>query len=159
PLRPQITNTWEAGYKGFFGNLASVGLDLYYSHIKDFISPLLVATPSVFLDRATLAAYLANYMSPAQAAQLAAALGGIDGSSTVTGIPLATVTPIKTVGDPYDIFLAYRNFGEVDLWGADLGSTLFITDQLRVSASYSFVNRNLFEKVDGIADLSLNAPK
>jgi iron complex outermembrane receptor protein len=159
PLRPQITNTLEVGYKGFFGNRTSVGVDVHYSQIKDFISPLLVATPSVFLDRATLAAYLSNYMSPAEAAQLAAAIAGIDANASVTGIPLGTVTPISTVGDPYDIFLAYRNFGEVHLWGVDLGSTVFATDQLSFSASYSFVNRNFFGNLDGIADVALNAPK
>jgi outer membrane receptor for ferrienterochelin and colicins len=159
PLRPQITNTFEAGYKGVFGNRASVGVDIYYSHIKDFISPLLVATPSVFLDRATLTTYLAQYMDPAQAAQIAAAIAGIDRSSTVTGIPLATVTPRNTVGDPFDIFLAYRNFGEVHLWGADVGTSVYLTDRLQVGASYSFVNRDLFRNLDGIGDIALNAPR
>jgi outer membrane receptor for ferrienterochelin and colicins len=159
PLRPQITNTFEVGYKALFANRASLGIDVHYSHIKDFISPLLVATPSVFLDFASLFAYLSNYMSAQQAAQLAAAIAGIDNNPSVTGIPLGTVTPINTVGDPFDIFLAYRNFGEVHLWGADVGSTLFLTDQLNLNASYSFMNRNLFRNLDGISDVALNAPK
>jgi outer membrane receptor for ferrienterochelin and colicins len=159
PLRPQITNTIETGYKGVFGNRASLGIDLYYSYIKDFISPLLVATPNVFLDRATLTAYLvANGYPPATAAQIAAGIAGVDGNPAVTGIPLATVTPVNTVGDPYDLFLAYRNFGEVHLWGTDIGAQFFVTDQVSVSASYSFVNRNLFRNLDGIADIALNAP-
>jgi iron complex outermembrane receptor protein len=159
PLRPQITNTIETGYKGVFGNRASVGIDLWYSYIKDFISPLLVSTPNVFLDRASLTAYLvANGYPPATAAQIAAGIAGIDGNPAVTGIPLATVTPVNTVGDPYDIFLAYRNFGEVHLWGTDLGAQFYVNDQVSVSASYSFVNRNLFQNLDGIGDIALNAP-
>jgi len=76
----------------------------------------------------------------------------------VTGIPLGTVTPVNTVGDPYDIFLTYRNFGTVDLWGADLGATFLVTDQLSFTGTYSVVDRNLFRNQDGIADIALNAP-
>lgn len=159
PLKSQINNTAELGYKGFISNRLSLGLDLYFSRIQGFVSPLLVPTPSVFLDRATLTAYLVSQgFSQVQAAQLAAGIAGIDGNPAVTGIPLGTVTPINTVGDPYDIFLTYRNFGTVDLWGADLGATLLVTDQWSVTATYSVVDRNLFRNQDGIADIALNAP-
>jgi len=159
PIRPQINNTAEIGYKGFIANRLSMGLDLYYSHTEDFVSPLLVPTPNVFLERATLTAYLVSQgFTPQQAGQIAAGVAGIDGSSSVTGIPLGTVTPIKTVGDPYDVFLTYRNFGDVDLWGADLGATLILTDQLTFTGTYSIVDRNLFRNQGGIADIVLNAP-
>jgi outer membrane receptor for ferrienterochelin and colicins len=159
PLRSQINNTAELGYKGFFGNRFNVGVDLYYSHIDDFVSPLLVPTPSVFLDRTTLTAYLISQgFAPANAALIAAAIAGVDGNASVTGIPLATVTPINTVGDPYDIFLTYKNFGTVDLWGADFGATFLVSDQLSFTGTYSIVDRNLFRNLDGIADLALNAP-
>lgn len=157
--RPQINNTAEIGYKGFIANRLSLGLDLYYSRIEHFISPLFVATPSVFLERASLAAYLVSQgFSAFQAAQLAAAIAGIDGSPSVTGIPLGTVTPVSTVGDPYDIFVTYRNFGTVDLWGADLGASFLATDQLRFTGTYSFVNKNFFPNRDNVADIALNAP-
>ena len=159
PLRSQVNNTAEIGYKGFIANRLSLGLDVYYSRIEDFVSPLLVPTPNVFLDRATLAAYLVTQgFTPQQAAQLAAGIAGIDGNPAVTGIPLGTVTPVKTVGDPYDVFLTYRNFGNVNLWGGDLGAMLLLSDQLSVTATYSIVNRNLFRNQDGIADIALNAP-
>ena len=159
PQRPQINNTAEVGYKGFIANRLSLGIDLYYSRIEDFISPLFVATPSVFLERASLAAYLVTQgFTPAQAAALAAAVAGIDNNAAVTGIPLGTVTPISTVGDPYDIFVTYRNFGTVDLWGSDLGATFVATDQLSFTATYSFVNKNLFKNLDNVADIALNAP-
>jgi outer membrane receptor for ferrienterochelin and colicins len=158
-LRPQVTNSFEIGYKGFFANRARVGIDLYHSRIENFLSPILVATPNVFLERNALADYLDDYMSRAQAVTLAAAIAGVDGSATFTGIPLATVTPVNTVGDPYDIFLTYRNFGQVNLWGMDFGVTLIASDQLSFTATYSFVDRNFFRNLDGIADLSLNSPK
>jgi iron complex outermembrane receptor protein len=159
PLRSQVNNTVEAGYKGFIANRVSVGVDLYLSRIEDFVSPLLVPTPSVFLERASLTAYLVSQgYSPAQAAQLATTIAGISGDPALTGIPLGTITPVHTVGDPYDIFLTYRNFGTVDLWGSDLGATVLATDQLSFTATYSFVNEDLFQNQDGIADIALNAP-
>jgi iron complex outermembrane receptor protein len=159
PLRPQITNTAEVGYKGFVANRLSLGVDLYFSRIEDFVSPLLVPTPNVFLDRASLTAYLITQgFTPLQAATIAAGVAGIDGNPSVTGIPLGTVTPVNTVGDPYDLFLTYRNFGTVDLWGADFGATVIVTDQLSFTGTYSLVNKNLFKNQDGIADIALNAP-
>jgi iron complex outermembrane receptor protein len=159
PQRPQITNTAEIGYKGFIANRLSLGVDFYYSRIEDFISPLFVATPSVFLERNSLAAYLVSQgFPPATAAQIAAGVAGIDGNPAVTGIPLGTVTPVSTVGDPYDIFVTYRNFGTVDLWGSDLGATFVATDQLSFTGTYSFVNKNLFKNLDNVADIALNAP-
>lgn len=158
-LRPQINNTAEIGYKGLIANCLSVALDLYYSRIERFISPLYVATPSVFLERSSLATYLESRGFPAdQAARLAAAIAGIDGNPAATGIPLATVTPTNTVGDPYDIFLTYRNFGNVRVWGADLGARFLATDQLSFTGTYSFVNKNLYSSLDGVADIALNAP-
>lgn len=159
PIRPQINNTAEVGYKGFIANRLHLGLDLYYSHIEHFVSPLLVPTPNVFLERNTLTAYLISQgFTAQQAATIAAGVAGIDGSSTVTGLPLGTVTPVNTVGDPYDVFLTYRNFGTVDLWGADFGATFLVTDQLSFTGTYSIVDRNLFRNQDGIADIALNAP-
>jgi len=159
PIRSQINNTVEIGYKGFIANRLSLGVDTYYSRIEDFVSPLLVPTPNVFLDRATLTAYLISQGFPApQAAAIAAGVGGLDNNPNVTGIPLGTVTPINTVGDPYDVFLTYRNFGNVDIWGTDFGATFLVNDQFSVTGTYSFVNRNLFRNQDGISDIALNAP-
>jgi iron complex outermembrane receptor protein len=159
PMKPQINNTAEVGYKGFLANKLSLGVDLYYSRIEDFVSPIQVPTPNVFLDRASLTAYLISQgFTPVQAATIAAGVAGIDGNPSVTGIPLGTVTPVNTVGDPYDVFLTYRNFGTVDLWGADLGATFFVTDEWSFTGTYSFVNKNLFKNQDGIADIALNSP-
>ncbi|MGH7731524.1 MAG: TonB-dependent receptor [Candidatus Eiseniibacteriota bacterium] len=150
PIKPQLNNTAEIGYKGFIANRLSLGVDLYYSRVEDFVSPLLVPTPSVFLNPAMLAGWLATHGVPPESLAFY--------TTAVARIPLATVTPINTVGDPYDIFLTYRNFGNVDLWGADLGATFLVNDQLSVTGTYSIVDRNLFRNQDGIADIALNAP-
>lgn len=63
------------------------------------------------------------------------------------------------VGDDA-IMLTYRNFGEVDLWGADLAAQLLLGDRFSISGSYSFVSDDFFPKetVGGPSDVALNAP-
>ena len=150
PIRAQVNNTAEIGYKGFIANRLSLGVDLYYSRVEDFVSPLLVPTPSVFLNPTQLAGWLATHGVPPESLAFYA--------TAVASIPLATVTPINTVGDPFDIFLTYRNFGNVDIWGGDFGLMFLVNDQLSITGTYSIVDRNLFRNQDGIADIALNAP-
>jgi outer membrane receptor for ferrienterochelin and colicins len=159
-LKSNITNTVELGYKGFIADRLSLAVDVYYSRLQDFVGPLFVETPNVFLDRTTLAQYFVTQgYDPATAGLLAAGMAGVDGNPQLPGIPLGTVTPEGVPGDPFDIYLTYRNFGEVDLWGADLGAKFLATDRLSFAGTYSFVNRNFLEDVEGITDLALNAPR
>ena len=50
PLKPTITQTYEVGYKGILMNKLAFSADVYHSRIKDFVGPLVVETPNVFLD-------------------------------------------------------------------------------------------------------------
>lgn len=157
PLKPEITNTIEVGYKGLLADRFLVGVDVYYSRVKDFISTLLVATPSVFFEPRSLGAHIASEgdnlgLSDEQIVALTEALAGV---------PVGTVTP-EPAPDPdnaADILFTYRNFGEVDFWGVDVGATLLATDKLSFFGSYSFLSENSFQDVDGIADIALNATK
>ncbi|UCF21476.1 MAG: TonB-dependent receptor, partial [Gemmatimonadota bacterium] len=49
-MKSSITNSLEVGYKGLIGERLLLGVDLWYSSIKDFLGPLLVETPSVFME-------------------------------------------------------------------------------------------------------------
>lgn len=164
-IRPTITNTFEVGYKGLLSDRLLVSADVYHTRKNDFVGPLIVETPNVFFDPASLAAYLSRYMHPAQAQALAAGIGGIsggDGSATKPkGIPLGTVTPDHELTGTPDIFLTYRNFGEVELWGADFAAQYLLGDRFSVSGSYSFASENYFtkEEVGGLSDVALNAPQ
>ena len=162
-LDPTITNTLEAGYKGLIDDRLLLGIDVYYTEIQDFVGPLRVETPNVFLHTEDLAAYLANFLPADQAAAIAAGMGGISGSAdpATRGIPLATVTPTNTAAQdtPADILLTYRQFGKVDLWGIDVGAELLISDYWSIFGSYSFVSEDLFENLDGVTDVALNAPQ
>ena len=185
-LKPTITQTYEVGYKGILLNRLAFSADVYHSRINNFIVPLAVETPNVFLDASTLSASLGQQIGAAladpQNAALAQALlafdtpaqgGNANGSPVdelvtlfVAGtenngaafIPFGTVTP-EQAADPNAVMLTYRNYGDISLNGLDMNFTYFLNPSWSLGANYSFVSRDLFENVDGIGDIALNAPK
>ena len=186
PLKPTITQTYEVGYKGILMNKLAFSADVYHSRIKDFTGPLVVETPNVFLDSTTLGASLGKQITVALAdpanANLKQALlafdapaqGGNGNGSPVDElvtlfvagtenngpafIPFGTVTP-EQAADPNAIMLTYRNYGDISLNGLDLSFTYYLNPSLSFGANYSFVSKDLFEDVDGLGDIALNAPK
>ena len=186
PLKPTITQTYEVGYKGILMNKLAFSADVYHSRIKDFVGPLVVETPNVFLDPTTLGASLGKQITVAladpQNAVLHQALlafdaptqGGNGNGSPVDElvtlfvagtenngpafIPFGTVTP-EQAADPNAIMLTYRNYGDISLNGLDLSFTYYLNPSLSFGANYSFVSKDLFEDVDGLGDIALNAPK
>lgn len=186
PLKPTITQTYEVGYKGILLDRLSFSADVYHSRISNFIAPLFVETPNVFLDAETLSASLGQQIGAALAdpqniildqALLAfdsPNLGGNGNGSAIDElvtmfvagtenngaayIPFGTVTPEQAV-DPNAVLLTYRNYGDISLNGLDLNFTFFLTPSWSVGANYSYVSEDLFENVDGIGDIALNAPK
>ena len=184
--RSTTTETFELGYKGVVGERLVVAADLYHTRIKDFVSPIQVQTPNVFLDPASLGAALGTSVGAALAenAELAAAVAPLDNlvvpgtleanregfrngspmdeiislfAGGAAGIPFGTVTPEQAF-EPTAVMLTYRNFGEISLNGLDVNLAYFPSDQWSLTGSYSYVDKTLFEKVDGIADIALNAP-
>ena len=186
PIKPTITQTYEMGYKGILMNKLAFSADVYHSRIKDFVGPLVVETPNVFLDPVTLGASLGKQITEAladpQNAGLHQALLAFDAPSQggngngspvdelvklfVAGtenngpafIPFGTVTP-EQAADPNAIMLTYRNYGDISLNGLDLSLTYYLNPSWIFGANYSFVSKDLFEDVDGLGDIALNAPK
>ncbi len=177
PLKPTITQTYEVGYKGILLNKLAFSADVYHSRINNFIGPLFVETPNVFLDAAsyheTLGKQLTEALADPKNASLNTALqefdkkenGGNENGSpvdeiitTFASIPYGTVTP-EQAADPNAVMLTYRNYGDISLNGLDLNFTFFFNLSWSVGANYSFVSKDLFENVDGIGDIALNAPK
>lgn len=164
-LDPTITTTFELGYKGLLGSRVMLAADLYRSDIEDFVTPLRVETPSVFLDPASTAAYLTQSLTPLvlQGILTPEQLGGIVTQLT-TGlamVPIGTVTPDQN--DTSDILLAYRNFGQVDLWGADFVAEALLNDQWSMRGSFSWVSEECFDfdsngSCEDLLDVALNAP-
>ena len=153
--------------------------------MEDFVGPLAVETPNVFLDQSVLDAALVPAFQqrlddPANAL-VAAVLGALDQlpvpgvsepnnngtaadelatifAAGAAQIPFGTVSPEQAY-DPTAVILTYRNFGDVTLYGFDLAAGYYATDNLEFSGSYSFVDDNFFENLGGIDDVALNAPK
>ena len=148
-LRPTITNTAEAGYKGLIAGRMRVAVDVYRSWIHDFIGHLRVITPSVFMDRTTLEAYLVSQgIDAATAAAMA---------TSVSSIPVGTVTPRES-RDAADLIFAVRNFGDVSLWGSDVSVLAELSPEWSLGASGSWVSRDQFYVEGSTEPLDLNAP-
>lgn len=168
-LKPSITNSIEVGYKLAKGRTVGFSISGYYEHRENFVGPLIVETPNVFLDPAMLAAYLANGLAAVgvPAAQIPTAVQLL--APNMAKVPLATVVPNQAgtggsrdalVNDS-DLFLTYRNFGTVDVFGADLALDYAFNDRFSVAGTYSWMNKDLFtaEEVGGPTDVALNASK
>lgn len=152
-LQRSHTNAYEAGYKGLIGSRLQLSVDAWFENRRNFIGPSLVETPNVFLDSATTAAYLSNFLPAANAQAIA---GGL------AKVPLGTIAPDHPLTNTpgADIIVTYRNYGKLDVWGSDFGGEFLINDLFSVLGSYSWVNRDLFPRaeVGGLSDVTLNAP-
>jgi outer membrane receptor for ferrienterochelin and colicins len=182
-----ITQTFEVGYKGVIGGKLVLAADAYRTKTDNFVGPLAVETPNVFLNMASLIEKLGPAFAQALAdgdnAQIAQALGALDtlppglieglqgnnnGSAVdemtaifaggVAQIPFGTVSPEQAY-DPDAVIVTYRNFGEVTVNGLDLSLAYYPIDELMLTGNFSYVDDNFFEDLDGIADVTLNAPK
>jgi len=160
-LRPTIHNTYEIGYKGLLGNRMLLAADVYYADVQAFVGPLRVETPNVFLDPASVDAFVNSRLGPA-------VQGGLIPQAVVdlivenfSYVPLGTVVPDQV--DSPDILVTYRNFGQVTYWGTDLAAQFLASDRLRINATYSFQSDECFDfneddDCSSGEDIALNAP-
>jgi iron complex outermembrane receptor protein len=161
-IRPNITNTLELGYKGILGDRFLLAADVYRTSIKDFVGPLRVETPTVFLDPATVQAFVIRRLTPLIAAGAVTQQQAADIITGLSRIPVGTVAPDQAPGT--DLILTYRNFGDVDLLGADASFEFLATDRLSLTSSVSIVDEDCFDFNDddscsSAQDIALNAPK
>lgn len=182
PLKPEYTNTLEFGYKGVLAERARIGVDIYYTHRQNFITPLQIETPNVFLDQGSLADYLETQFGIELAdsanqeyAQVLSilddpSLGGNGNGSPVDElanifsfgagqIPFGTVSPVEAY-DPQDVLVTFRNFGSVSLYGIDLSFEYALNNMINLGANYSYISKNIFRKSPGLSDdILLNSPR
>ena len=169
-IKPTIHNTIEGGYKGILGDRLQVSLDVWHDHRTNFVGPLIVETPNVFLDRATLQTYLTTMLTPvagpnagAIAAAVAPALAGVSDATKTqpNGVPLGVVNFQEGLSSGRDVIVTYRNFGDLNVWGSDFGGELLLDGGFSVDGTYSWVNKDFFPRseVGGVQDIALNAPK
>mgnify|MGYP000514752419 CR=1 FL=1 len=169
------------GYKGVLGNKLVVAADAYSTTTKNFVGSIGIETPNVFLDpvalQASVAPAIAATMADPNNADIAGAVAALDAESLggngngtaidevvglVVGgaarIPFGTVSPNEAT-DPLAVIGTYRSFGEVKTSGLDIRLAYYASDALMLSGGMSFVDENYFTNVDGVGDISLNAPK
>jgi outer membrane receptor for ferrienterochelin and colicins len=169
PLRPTITNHFELGYSGLLAGRLLVAAQAYHARIQDFVGPLRTETPSVFMDPVTLGAYVRERLTPLVQAgaltptELDALMETFVGTWQRPGlaqVPIGTIAPDQR-SDP-DLLLTFRNFGNVELWGADLSAQLLLNEKLSFRGSASWVSRECFlsgsPSCSGPEAVALNAP-
>ncbi|MEE8575620.1 MAG: TonB-dependent receptor [candidate division Zixibacteria bacterium] len=181
-MKPTITQTVEFGYKGVIGNRLNFTADLYWTKKNDFIGPLTIESPNVFLSDADLAVFLGTEIGPAyngltldQQGALVFALDNPDfggnGNGTAldelvtmfttggTSIALGTVSP-EEMFDPTAVLVTYRNFGDISFYGADFSLGYHLHRNFDVGGTYSYISKNFFPKDnDQVHDINLNSPR
>jgi iron complex outermembrane receptor protein len=181
-INNSTTQTLELGYKGLFFSKLQVQVDLYWTHMENYVSPLLSASGAVIFDlfdnksKANNQAIL-NQLK-ANAASLYGSLKALDNQPAYTNnniiksdsgsvydevvvlltqLPLGTVTP-KSDKVNADYILTYKNLGNLDVFGADLGLQYQVTKGILIGGSFSWVDKDQIRLSTGeIAPL--NAPK
>lgn len=90
-----------------------------------------------------------------QAADGATALG-----SALGQLPLGVVSP-DGIFDRNAIVVTYRNFGDIDLFGADVSFEYLATREWRIFGNYSWISESDWRNLDGNPNLNifLNAPQ
>lgn len=187
PIINSASSTIEAGWKGsMFNDKVFATVDVYYNLISDYVSPLTDITPNVFINGDELAAYVtpiitANYNDTvtennASVATLVTATlddnpiyGGNNNGTGVdefinlvlaagAGLPIGTVSPTQYPDGAK--YVTYVNLGEVSVWGADLGASWYVNDDLTMMFSYSWVDKDSVP-LEGaqLGYVGLNAPK
>ncbi len=157
-LRPTLSKVFEIGYKGLWDPF-EIGVNLWYSTRRDFISAARAETPGVFLDSASLAVYLEAQLSArgvpnaAQTAALAA--------NAFASVPLGMVQMDHPFVSPSDVVLTFRNYGHISNSGLDVVAEYLLSDKLSVAGTYSHVTRNFFsrEHTGSANELTLNGPR
>ena len=162
PLASTIHTTYEAGYKGLLGNRVLLAADVYFANIQNFVGPLRIETPNLFLEPQAIGTFVLQRLAPLiQAGVITEAIARLV-AETLAQVPLGTVVPDQ-VGD-HNLMVTYRNFGEVDYWGADLAAQILVSDRFRINLNYSLQSDDCFgDNEDGEClgprDIALNAPK
>jgi iron complex outermembrane receptor protein len=182
PLKPTFTNTLEFGYKGMLSDRLRIGIDIYRTQRSNFVGPLAIETPNVFLDQESLSDFLQgeynDILSDPSNAEHAAVLAGLDdpalggnGNGTpvdelvnifsygAAGIPFGTVSPQEAL-DPEAVLVTFRNFGDIALYGADIALAFRLGSGWLAGGNFSYISKNLFKKSAGLLhDIYLNSPR
>jgi iron complex outermembrane receptor protein len=176
PLKMPVTNTVELGYKGLVANRFLYGVDGFYSLKQNFISPIRLETPFVYLPRDYVHPRVLDFVASGdqRVKDLIDELG-IGPSATVglmttlySQTPSGIVQPdagedgsgvlAENMPNALGGLMTYRNFGKVQYWGFDLGLQFMATYNMILFGNFSFISDDFFDNKDTKLSVALNAP-
>ena len=149
PLRRQLTDVLELGYKGVLNGGAAVSADLYMTRVRHAAASATAITPNVFFDKTSLQQYLMQFRTSAAATQIA---------TTLAKVPVGTVTPTQS---PYsaDILLVNRQGQAYTIYGVDLSGTVPLGARTSATATYSWASYDTISRtLPGVA-VNLTVPE
>jgi len=151
-------------------NRLRLSADVYYMKKKDFVSPLILVTPLVLLNGQQIGAFIAGPVGAALvpqylAAGMTLAQAQAEAGKQITALATALGSvPVGVVSSPEvqargaDLIVTYKNVGDINLWGSDLGFSWFVNDKFTFNGTFSYVSEDYFE-IAGSAPIALNSPK
>jgi iron complex outermembrane receptor protein len=162
-LGPTVSNTFEVGYKGVFGDNVSVGANAWFTRYDSYIAPLRLLSPHVFLNGPQLGAYLSGVFRQLVGVAFATEAEALGTAAFIADqaaqIPLGTVTPTSAGGTAAALVAGYQDAGGFDVMGGELGAGFLLSERLEMATSLSFINRNTFETAgELLSEVSLNTP-
>ena len=139
PLKPEEVNTWEVGYKGIIAKKLFIDVNCYNGISKNFISPT-ITVPGRVLE--------------------------VGGEKILHNPAFAGAFINDTLKNAQ--FLTYFNYGDVRVYGLDLGLNYTINKFLNVGVKYSWFDSDITkndikndangDRYVSLEETSLNAP-
>ncbi|MEM7415500.1 MAG: TonB-dependent receptor [Gemmatimonadota bacterium] len=167
------TENFELGWTGVFNDRVRIDMSGYYQKKNNFVSPLILQTPLILLNGQDIGAYLGApfvaarvpfYMGLGQdlatataSAQAEAAVAVPAIATAVGSLPVGVVSSEDVNAQGAELILAYRNVGDIDLFGADVAMQVFLNDEWSATGTFSWVSNDYFASVE--YPIALNAPK
>ena len=130
PIRPELNDTWELGYKGILKNRLYVDLTGYRTKFTDFMSPLVV---------------IANPFSA---------------TAPTYAFDKVTGQRITNEAGGNQIPLTYFNVGQAWMRGIDAGLKFYVTETISASTNASFISLDSIKRkaTDPAEATSFNSP-
>lgn len=170
PLKASFNNTYEVGYKGIAGQRVRFDVAAWFQNRGDVATPATIATPSAFMDPASLSSYTQPRIAailqgagfPAAQANATATAIANGLSTSFAPVPMGTVTfDNARLAPGADVLATYRRLEkEVTLWGSDVALDFLLTDEITLAGTYGYASKVIFEDVldQRNAPFALNAP-
>ncbi|ANM31912.1 hypothetical protein ABI59_23625 [Acidobacteria bacterium Mor1] len=147
--------TAEIGYAGIFGGKVFLTFDIYQSDNENFITDLIPQFDSS-----------GNVTNPNFGAYTPPAALSPTGQATLLGALQANLPPTLLAilsnnldGSPFFVGRSYKNFGQVDTTGADLGLNIYFNDHWNATVNYSWFDFDLDSTLDFSEQLQPNTPE